>query len=124
MHHTPSTELAIPSAQLLCDEIIRRHGSDRGNGERIRLDADLSGNDIDGTPYKMRLIQQGMGARAFYTLRASEELSSVQSIYMYSAASNSVEQRLRSAHTTSSIALSPSALVPLLYSALEHTPKN
>lgn len=92
---TPSKELTLPSAQLLCEVIIDQIGEDRGNGERPRFDADWEAKAADGEGQKLRLIQQGLGEQAVYTLRVSGEFSSPESIYRYDVVSGSVSQRAK-----------------------------
>lgn len=117
----PSKELALPSAQLLCEAIISQIGEDRGNGERPRFDADWHADSIDGEPQKLRLIQQGLGEQAVYTLRVSGEFSSPESIYRYEVASGEVSQRakMENGQLSSHYAWDESVLYGMLWSGVQ-----
>jgi hypothetical protein len=94
-----STELAIPSTQLLCEHIMRQKGTDRGNGERLRIDADWT-QPLETGDMKLRLIQsRGLGAGALYTLRVATPGSEWTDYYHYRVASGDMAQSVASHDT-------------------------
>ncbi|MFI5212477.1 MAG: hypothetical protein ACHQTE_00770 [Candidatus Saccharimonadales bacterium] len=95
-------ELAIPSTQLLCEHVISQQGTDRGNGLRIRIDADWKTNGFDGEALEIRLIQQrGLGRQALYSLRVHSTLTSSTSTYRYDVAADTLSQAV---HVSSDMA--------------------
>lgn len=109
-----STELAIPSTQLLCEHVIRQKGTDRGNGERLRIDADWMVPQPEGDMH-LRLIQsRGLGARALYTLRVDSPGSEWTDYYHYHVASGDIAQSIVSPSTNHTAALHLPGIAPTI----------
>lgn len=117
----PSTELAIPTTQQLYEQVMHYTGTNRGNGERIRLDADWQCDDVNNEPLQLRLIQQrGVGSFALYTLRTKNILDQQQSTYRFDPMTNNLHQTLKLPDGRTSHFPWPSATVNhLLYGAFE-----
>lgn len=108
-----STELAIPSTQLLCEHVMRQRGADRGNGERLRIDADweIAGESGD---MRLRLIQsRGLGVSALYTLRVGSAGSEWTDYYHYRVASGDMAQSTESHSTSRTAALLLPGIAPI-----------
>lgn len=115
-----STELAIPSTQLLCEHVIRQRGTDRGNGERLRIDADWT-VPLESDDMRLRLIQsRGLGASALYTLRVDSPDSEWTDYYHYCVASGDVAQSVASRHMDRTAAIPLPGVTPMIDQLLRY----
>lgn len=119
---TPSTEVALYSTQLLCENVIHDHGTHRDSSQGVLRDADWETTDYDGEELKLRLIQRrGLGDAALYTLRVDDSRRVHGSIYDFDALTDTLTQRAKlNGATTSSFELSPSSIRNLLASAYDN----
>ena len=85
-----STELAIPNLRDICQGMISAYGTDRDIARSdVRRDYDWQSNDLDGSPLTLRLIQQGLGEAALFTLRVNEADSASDQVSTYTYSLNS-----------------------------------
>lgn len=108
-----SKALVLVSTSSLCERVIQQRGVNRTENT-IRVDADYDGSNNE----KIRLIQQGFGQAAIFTLRVQEFMENQSDRYRYDVTNNTVYQLDKYGQETP-VQLPPSMINRYLFDGLD-----